>query len=198
MADQKKSQVPEDAQKASSIAPETTLTPVNEPKKKIRKAPKVKKPRKKGLPVAVDVLIVVLLLAVIAGAVYGIYAAGKYFSTRYAEKQINYTFLLESVDPALALDEDMRCVIQSGSSVYLSGEEGSYSLGKVLGNSLEVNEDGTIDIYVTVDTAANYNYTLGYFVEQTKIAVGKTYTCRFCGLASDAVIVELQVVEEVE
>lgn len=196
MADQKKSQIPEDAQKASGIAPEAAPVPVNEPKKKIRKAPKVKKPRKKGLPVVVDVLIVVLLLAVIAGAIYGISAAGRYFSTRYAEKQINYTFLLESVDPALALDEDMRCVIQSGTLVYLSGEEDGSPLGKVLGNSLEVNEDGTMDIYVTVRTTANYNYTLGYFVEQTKIAVGKTYTCRFSGLVSDAVIVELQVEEE--
>ncbi len=198
MADQKKSQIPEDAQKASGIAPEAAPVPVNEPKKKIRKAPKVKKPHKRGLPVAVDVLIVLLLLAVIAGAAYGIYAAGRYFSTRYAEKQINYTFLLESVDPALALDEDMRCVIQSGTFVYLSGEADSYPLGKVVGNSLELNEDGMMDIYVTVSTTANYNYTLGYFVEQTKIAVGKTYTCRFSGLVSDAVIVELQVVEEVQ
>ena len=44
-----------------------------------------------------------------------------------------------------------------------------------------------------VRAKAEYNYTLGYFVNQSKIAVGKSYTCRFSGLVSDALIIELRV-----
>ena len=67
MSEHKKNQISADDQKASSIAPDSSLTSVNDSKKKVHKAPKVKKPRKKGLPIAVDILIVVTLLAVIAG-----------------------------------------------------------------------------------------------------------------------------------
>ena len=63
-------------------------------------------------------------------------------------------------------------------------------------NKLEPFADGTVDISVVVRTVADYNYTLGYFADQTKIAVGKTYNFRFSGLVSDAVIVELQITEK--
>ena len=195
MPDHKKNQISADDQKASSIAPETALTSAGETKKKIRKAPKVKKKKKNGLPIVLDVMIVILLFAVIAGAVFGIYSLGKYFSTRYAPKEITYTLLLDDVDPALALDDEDECVITPESTVYLAEEQGTYSLGEVLSVAFEQEEQGTIDVYVTVRTTANYNHTLGYFVEQTKIAVGKAYTCRFNGLMDTALIVELQVQE---
>lgn len=196
MADNKKSQVPADDQKASSIVPEASLTPVTETKKKIRKAPKVKKPKKKGVPIVVDILIVLLILGVIAGAGFGIYSLGKYFATRYAQKEITYTMLLRDADAALVLDKEGDCVIKPDSEVYLADGTGSYVLGSVLSTSVEFDEDGTVDVYVSVRTEADYNYTLGYFVDQTKIAVGKTYNCRFSGIMDEAVIVDLQILEQ--
>ncbi len=196
MSDHKKNQIATDDQKASSIAPEATLTPVSENKKKVRKAPKVKKARKKGLPIAVDILIVVVLLAVIAGAVWGIYALGEYFATRYAQKEITYTLLAQGVDADLAFDDEGVCVVRPESEVFVLNEEQSTSVGQVLSVSTRGNEDGTINVYVVVRTTAAYNYTLGYFADQTKIAVGKAYACRFSSLVSDAVIVELQVTEK--
>ena len=197
MSDHKKNLITTDEQKASSIAPETSLAPMGDSKKKIRKAPKVKKkPRKKGLPIAVDILIVVVLLAAIAGAVWGIYALNNYFSTRYAEKEITYTLLAENVSSALVYDEEGNCVVRPDSDVFVLEQEQSTPVGKVLSVSCEDNGDGTADVYVVVRTTANYNYTLGYFAGQTKIAVGKAYTYRFSGLVSEAVTVELQITEE--
>ena len=193
MPDHKKNQMPADDQKASSIAPDAALTSAGETKKKIRKAPKVKKKKKKGLPIVLDILIVLLLLAMTAGAIFGIYSLGKKFSTRYADMDITYTVLLDDVDPVLAFDQDGECVITPKSTVYLAEEQGSYALGSVLSVTVEPEEQGLVDLYVTVRTTANYNYTLGYFVDQTKIAVGKAYTYRFNGLMSKGVIVDLQV-----
>lgn len=196
MADHKKNLISTDDQKASSITPDTTLTPVAETKKKIRKAPKIKKPRKKGLPIAVDILIVIVLLAVIASTIWGIYEMGNYFSTRYAQREITYTLLARNVKAELAFDADGECIVLPDSDVFVIDENNSTHTGKVLSASAAENDDGTVDISVVVRTVANYNYTLGYFADQVKIAVGKSYTCRFSGLVSDAVIVELQVTEK--
>ncbi len=196
MTDHKKNQVSADEQKASSILPDATLTPVVESKKKIRKAPKIKKARKKSLPIAVDILVVFLLIAVIAGALGGIYALGNYFATRYAQRGITYTLLVENADAALALDADGNCVVLPDSNVFVVEAEKSTAVGKVTSVSVENHDDGTVDLYVVVRAKADYNYTLGYFADQVKIAVGKAYTCRFSGLVSDAVIVELQITEK--
>lgn len=195
MAEQKKNKAPADDQKASSIMPEAAVTPVGETKKKIRKAPKVKKPKKKGVPLVLDILIVVVLLAMIAGVVFGVYSIGRYFSTRYAATEITYTLLLEDVDALIALDGEGNCVITPNSTVYLA-EEATHAMGKVRSVTVDLGEDGTADLYVSVRTTANYNHTLGYFAEQTKIAVGKSYTCRFEGLMAKALITELQVQEK--
>lgn len=196
MADQKKNQMITDDQKASSIAPDTTASSVSDTKKKIRKAPKVKKPKKKGMPLVLDILIVLVLLAAIAAAVYGIYWLGNRYATRYVELDISYTMLAEDVDPRLALDQEGQCVIVPKSDVYLADGTGSYPLGQVVSASVELDQNGMADIYVTVRATADYNRTLGYFVEQTKIAVGKAYSCRFSGLMSDVVITELQLEEK--
>lgn len=188
----KKNQISGDEQKASSITQEQSSAPAAETKKKIRKAPKVKKPRKKGLPIAVDILIVILLLGVIAGAVWGVYALGNYIA---AQREITYTLLAKNVNAELALDADGECVVLPGTDVVVVGEEKNTSVGKVLSVTAEPKEDGTVDVYVVVRTMANYNHKLGYFANGTKIAVGKVYTCRFCGLVSNAVITELQIAE---
>ncbi len=195
MYDNMKNQTIADDQKASGITPDTGLTPAGENKKKIRKAPKVKKPQKKGLPIAVDILIVFALLAVIFGAAFGIKALTEYFSTQYAQRQIMYTVLAEDVKAEIALDEDGDCVVLPDSEVYLAQGDQNSPVGRVISVSVKNNDDGTVDIYTVVRVTADYNYKLGYFVDQTKIAVGKAYTYRFSGLVSDAVIVTLQTTE---
>ncbi len=193
MADNKKNLPVTDDQKASSISPDTSLIPTTETKKKVRKAPKVKKQKKKGFPIILDILIMILLISVIGAAVWGIWTLGKYFATQYTDVEVSYTMLIEDVDPDIALDEDGHCVIKPDSKVYLADEDAGYALGKVLSVSTEDNgQNGTVDVYVTVKATAGYNSKLGYFIEQTKIAVGKSYNCRFAGLMGEAVIVELQ------
>lgn len=195
MSDNMKNQIAADDQKASGMTPDTALTPVVENKKKIRKAPKVKKQRQKGLPIAVDILIVIALLAAIAGAAFGIYAMTEYFSTRYAQRQIVYTVLAENVREEIAFDQYGECVVLPDTEVYVAEGEQNTSIGRIISVSVKTNEDGSVDIYAVVRAKADYNHTLGYFVDQAKIAVGKTYTCRFSGLVSDAVIIALQTTE---
>lgn len=196
MADHKRNMVSSDEQKASSIAPEVAPGVKTETKKKIRKAPKVKKQRKKGMPIVVDILVVCVFLAVLVGSGWGLYKVTEYFSTRYAPMDITYTLLASDVSAELAFDEDGKCVVLPDSDVYALQDGQSVPVGQVLSVSTEQQDDGTVDVYVVVETNADYNYALGYFVNQVKIAVGKTYECRFSGLVSDAVIVELQVVDE--
>ena len=191
MLDNQKNQSTADTVKASAVSSEVPVTSAGETKKKIHKAPKVKKTRKRGLPIAVDILIVVALLAIIAGTVWGVYAVGNYFSTKYVEKEIMYTLLAQNVRADLALDARGDCVVTPDSDVFVVADGQNLPVGRVLSVSVEHNEDGTINIFAVVRTRADYNNTLGYFVDETKIAVGKEYTCRFSNLVSDAVIVEM-------
>ena len=195
MSDHKKNQISADSQKASSISQEQAVASVAETKKKVRKAPKAKKIRKKGMPIVVDILIVLSLLAVITGAVWGVYELGDHFSTRYAQREITYTLFVKDVDGAIAFDEDGKCVVLPDTDVFVIDGDKSSPVGKVLSASTEQAKDGKVDVYVVVRTTSDYNYTLGYFADGVKIAVGKAYTCRFSGLVSDAVIVELQITE---
>lgn len=196
MSDHKKNQITAEDQKASGASTEAAQSVAEkEHKKKIRKAPKVKKPRKKGLPIAVDILIVVVLLALIAGAVFGIRALDKKYATLYGQREITYTLLAEQVDAEIVYDKEGDCTVQPKTDVFFLLEESTTLVGKVLSVSSVQNDDGTVDLYVAVRATADYHQDLGFFVQQTKIAVGKTYTCRFSGLISDAVIVELQVME---
>ena len=193
MADNKKNMSVTDDQKASSFLPDAPVVPATETKKRVRKAPKIKKQKKKGFPIILDILIMILLISVIGAAVWGIWSLGKYFATQYADVELSYTMLIEDVDPEIALDKNGYCVIVPDSTVYLADDDAGYVLGKVLSVSTKMDdESGAVDVYVTVKATAGYNSKLGYFIEQTKIAVGKSYSCRFSGLMGDAVIVELQ------
>ena len=196
MADHKRNQVLTDDQKASSIAPEQAPVAKGDSKKKIHKAPKIKKARKKGMPLVLDILIVCVLIAVVVASVWGIYKASEYFATRYAQREITYTLLADDVNVELAFDDAGKCVVTPKSDVFVEQDGQSVPVGQVLSVSTQENEDGTVDVYVTVTTTADYNYKLGYFADQIKIAVGKSYTCRFCNLMDDAMVVELQVTEE--
>ncbi len=192
MAENKKNLPVTDDQKASSISPEASLIPT-ETKKKVRKAPKVKKQKKKGFPIVLDILIMLLLVGVIGAAAWGVWTLGKYFATQYIDQTISYTLLVEDVDADIVLDKDGACVIKPDSKVYLADAENGHLMGTVTSVSIEKDEQtGSVDIYVNLKASAGYNSRLGYFIEQTKIAVGKSYDCRFEGLWANAVIVELQ------
>ncbi|MBQ2256461.1 MAG: hypothetical protein II330_06320, partial [Clostridia bacterium] len=97
------------------------------------------------------------------------------------------TFLVEAVDLGLS--------VKWASYIYVSDQGQDTPIGEVTSVSVQQNEQGNVDVWIVVSNKANYNRKLGYFANQIKIAVGKTYTCRFCNLYSEAVIVELQLAE---
>ncbi len=195
MSDHKKNQTTEEEQKMSAT-PDTALTSVNDTKKRVRKAPKVKKPRKRSLPIAVDILIVVALIGLIIGAICGIYATINIYSEKYVQRDITYTLYLKNVDAALAYDAESVCVVLEDSTVFVQQSGESTPVGSVESVVSRACEDATVELFVTVRTVADYDRDNGYFVNETKIAVGKAYSCRFSGLISDAVIVELQPAEK--
>ena len=195
MADNKNNQTHTDAQKASGVTPDTSLAPINTTKKKVYKAPKAKKERKKGLPIAVDIFIVLALLAIIAGGYFGIRAIANYFAVSYEQREISYTLLISDAAAELVFDADGECVIQSDCDAFVVTEEQDELVGQVHTVSTEQQEDGTVDVYIEVYTTADYRHGLGYFVNRIKIAVGKEYTCRCSGLYASATIVELQITE---
>ncbi|MBQ5793656.1 MAG: hypothetical protein IIW17_06525 [Clostridia bacterium] len=111
------------------------------------------------------------------------------------QREISYTLLVQDADASIVLDEAGECVILPDTVVYVSDQGQDTPIGEVTSVSVQQNEQGNVDVWVVVSNKANYNRKLGYFANQIKIAVGKTYTCRFCNLYSEAVIVELQLAE---
>ncbi|MBE6684169.1 MAG: hypothetical protein E7592_00785 [Ruminococcaceae bacterium] len=144
---------------------------------KTRKA----KARKK-LPLAVDIIITLLMLALIVGVIVGAYYLFRYFSTDYESVNIEYSFAISCEENAAeyqkVLNKELYFDID-GSTVYF---------GKI--KSISVSEDNTLAV-LTVEVTAIHKADAGYYLGENRVAVGSDYTLRIEDQKIDGTVVEL-------
>lgn len=128
--------------------------------------------KKNKFPLALDIIIAVLAVAIVVGAVFGAYFTFVYFSDDSEEVTIEYVVLANKLDSTL---------ISKGKDVYCDEDTATY-MGSVVDVNYEVDVAGndTAAEYMLVHIKATVKYRLdeGYSINDNKIAVGKEITLR--------------------
>ncbi len=137
---------------------------------------------RKKLPLIVDIIITVLMLAIVAGVIVGAYYLFRYFSTDYESVSIEYSFAVpceENAEEYLSVENKELYFDIDGSTVYF---------GKI--TAVEVSEDNSLAV-LTVKVTANHKGDEGYYLGDERVAVGSDYTLRIDDRIVNGTVVEL-------
>lgn len=143
----------------------------------------VKKKKKSKVPVIVDILIALLLLAIVSGAVVGAIYLYRWVVVDYESVNIKYEFIV-SKD---MLDENSTYSNLKNKFLYCDIDGNSYSFGKI--DSAEFASNGGLKLTVSVN--AKYREQEGYLIDDFVVAVGKSYLLHTENARFDGTIVEL-------
>ncbi len=143
---------------------------------------------KKKLPILVDVIIGILMLAFAVGVVAGAYYLFRFFSDDYEGIEVEYTFVKIADSQTLTRYRGLK-----NTNVYIDTEENAHYMGKVMSAEIvELDEDGSAMLVLVISSNAKYRGGEGYTVGDFRIAVGSDYTLRSGTVTVDGTIVELQ------
>lgn len=137
---------------------------------------------RKKLPLIVDIIITVLILAMVAGVIFGAYYLFRYFSTDYESVSIEYCFAVPCEENASDYQKAVRKELYfdiDGSTVYF---------GKI--TSVSISEDNTLAVF-TVEVTANHKADEGYYLGDERVAVGSDYSLRIEDQTINGTVVEL-------
>lgn len=143
---------------------------------------------KKRLPLAIDIIAGILMLALMCGVVAGSYVLFRYYSNDYDGVNVTYKVVFNTSDKDLIL-----AAMRVNEKVFLDTESNSVYFGKITSVNTEENGMGqnARRIYLTVEVNAKYRKGEGYSLGDERLAVGSTFVLR-CGERTEAVtVVEL-------
>lgn len=147
--------------------------------------------KKKKFPLALDIIIAVLAIAIVAGAIFGAYFAFVYFSDDSEEVTVEYAILTSNKSNATSINK--------GNEVYFDNEGKAYYLGSVIDVSVDVGVEGVSNplgiqveyALIYVRATVNYRDDDGFSVDDQKIAVGREIAFRVGQNSYSGTIVEL-------
>lgn len=137
---------------------------------------------RKKLPLIVDIIITILMLAMVAGVIVGAYYLFRYFSTDYESVSIEYSFAVScegNADEYKSVENKELYFDIDGSTVYF---------GKI--TAVEICEDNSLAV-LTVEVTANHKGDEGYYLGDERVAVGSDYTLRIEDQTVNGTVVEL-------
>ena len=126
---------------------------------------------KKKLPLWVDIIAGILMLAIVCGIVVGSYMLFRYYSNDYTETDISYAFIVDGV----SAEEIDKYYALKGSELFMDTENNSVYFGKITKVSAEEGR-----ILITVSAQVKYRNGEGYSVGDSRLAVGSELALR-CG-----------------
>lgn len=140
---------------------------------------------KKRLPVYVDIVIGILILAIFAGIVAGAYFLFRYYTDDYEGIELEYVFISPCVESA----DDYRTI--KNKELYCDVDGSTLYFGKVSEFDVINTVDGERYLVLTVNVDVKYKSGEGYTVGECKIAVGSEYSLRVDGRVIKGTVVEL-------
>ena len=150
--------------------------------------------KKKKFPLALDIIIAILAIAIVAGAIFGAYFAFVYFADDSEEITVEYVILAKNTN---------SINVAKGNDVYFDKDGKTYYFGTVIDTSNDVDVAGVSNVIggitieyeytlVSVRATVNYRNDDGYSINEQKIAVGKDFTFRAGKNSYSGTIVELK------
>lgn len=145
--------------------------------------------KKNKFPLALDIIIAVLAVALVAGAVLGAYYAFVYFSDDSYSATVEYTLLTKKNESG---------IVSKGKDVYMDVGSDTYYLGSIVDVEDNVTVEGSQEQYIGVRVRVDLEYRPkeGYSVNDVKIAVGRELTVRTDTKSYSGTIVEFEIADK--
>ena len=141
-----------------------------------------KQTARKSLPIVVDIIVALLILAIFAGVVVGAYFVFRAFAVDFESIDVEYTVLVPCADGEAYSGLEYQ-------SLYYDVDGSVEFFGKV--KSVQMSEKGGA-VLMTVSATVRYKEGEGYSVGDVKLAVGQEYTLRSeSGRVISGTVVEL-------
>lgn len=156
-------------------------------KQAVRKESGAGKGRTRKISLAVDIIVAIGIILIIAGLIVGAYFAFRYYSDiRYKDVYVKYTSIISTEQLS---DEDIASL--EGKEVYLDTENNCFYFGKITEIKTAELPDGEKQVTVLIETDAQYKRGEGFSVDGNRIAVGCEYTLRYESKRFDIAVVEM-------
>jgi hypothetical protein len=137
---------------------------------------------KKRLPIIVDIIAGILMLAIVCGVVVGSYMLFRYYSNDYDTKSVTYTVIFNA-------DEELNWYASmKNGDLYMDSADNTVYFGKVTEVKTDSNNNRVI---LKVTVSAKYRDGEGYSIGASRLAVGGEYKLRYVEKALNVAIVEL-------
>ena len=137
---------------------------------------------KKKLPIAVDIIAGILMLAIVCGIVVGSYMLFRYYSDDYDTKSLSCTVFFNA-------DEELNKYMgMKNGDLYMDFTDNTVYFGRI--TEVRTDEDNNrVILQVTVD--ARYRDEEGYSLGEIRLAVGGEYKLRYIENTLNVSLVEL-------
>ena len=137
---------------------------------------------KKKLPIAVDIIAGILMLAIVCGIVVGSYMLFRYYSDDYDTKSLSCTVFFNA-------DEELNKYMgMKNGDLYMDFTDNTVYFGRI--TEVRTDEDNNrVILQVTVD--ARYRDEEGYSLGEIRLAVGGEYKLRYVEKTLNVSVVEL-------
>lgn len=145
----------------------------------------------------VDISLVVIIAGLVVGGVFLYRYLRDTYAPSWGEKQVEYVLELSGLDPTLltAAAGDDRALI--GKEIYASAREDADVLGAVREVVRITDENtGRVTLYLTVAATVRYREEKGYWIGDTRLLCGRTYSMRVAGLEASGKLLSLKTPDE--
>ena len=128
---------------------------------------------KKKLPLAVDIIVGIIMIALVIGVIAGAYMLFRYFSNDYEGVSVEYTVVFEGEDltPYLSM---------KSKDVYIDTEDNTLYFGKITETKIAQRDGAEQMIMKIVCSDVRFKNGEGYTVSGKRLAVGSSFDLR-CG-----------------
>ncbi len=141
---------------------------------------------KKRLPLAVDILAGIVMLALVCAILVGSYMLFRYYSNDYDGVSVTYTVAFDTTED-LARHISMR-----NEEVFIDTEKDTVYFGKIIGVET-VGSTGRQGgrVYMTVKANAKYRKGEGYSIGDERLAVGSSFRLRCIEKRIDVTVTDI-------
>lgn len=180
--DNKKDLKGADAEKSSGTVLQFSGIDLSKAKKGEENTLRGKQTARKRLPIAVDIIIAILFVALFAGVITGAYFAFRSFARDYESVNVEYTVLVPSEDESALASVTSR-------ALYMDIDGSVEYFGKVKEAKYSPENGAWL---VTVSATVRYRDGEGYSVGEKRLAVGQSLILRTeNGISISGTVVEL-------
>lgn len=140
---------------------------------------------KKKLPLVVDIIVGILMLAIVCGVIVGSYMLFRYYTNDYETRNVTYTVVF-------SVDEDIKkCAAMKNGELFLDEEGNSVYFGKIREVLLPENADTAGEVVLIVNASVKYRSGEGYFIGDSRMAVGSVFTLRHVESSYTVTVVDI-------